>query len=527
MALQTKEFIGSTGRPNLWTWKIIASEESANISTKTSVIKIESYIGRQPTAGGSYFMGTATLRYRAGGETRDIWYENWTTVNIGAGGWHKIGEETFTVSNTGTKADPTKITVSSELVGASFSPTTGSASGELTLTALHDAPTLNDVTCKEKNTLLTSVGVGDDYVVANLSIKEFTIDVDTYDGATVTKYEVINGEKVYDSTTNVVKVDFQKNELVTRYNELLERDVADLYIRITDDLGGVLQFVYPYTYIIPYTKPSIEKTSTTIKRKTGNGTVLTDNKALLNFVGTCYKGNDTVGNNNKPTVQYKIWGNNESEPSTYNTLTTPNVANVTIKDFEIGDLLYTEPYNYKIRIYDVFFKEETTITIKVDTLPTGVSVWSEYKDRVNFSKLTIKHKEVTPNEDVGKTATAWLSGDYNFPANQTQTIPFVNFETEAEDYFKLENNGIKVLKDCVVQVWLQWGTWGTYGRYAYIVLNNGDKESFVTTQSGTVATYMTLRCKSGDTIYGKCHAEGANGMSGTKNQSYIEVTILK
>ena len=361
-----------------------------------------------------------------------------------------------------------------DTTGQSYTCGNASNSSNMVLSVLHKKPEIIDVNIVEKNTLLTSVGVDDDYVVANLSIKEFTIDVETYDGATVTKYEVINGNKVYDSATNVIRVDFQKNELVTRYNELLERDIADLYIRVTDNLGGVFQFAYPYTYIIPYTKPSIEKTSTTIKRKTGNGTVLTDNKALLNFVGTCYKGNDAVGNNNKPTVQYKIWGTRESEPSTYNTLTTPNTANVTIKDFEIGNLLYTEPYNYKIRIYDVFFKEETTITIKVDTLPTGVSVWSEYKDRVDFVKITIGgvdiEQKIILNEEIpttfyingkriykkhftgkmpttSKTTTVlflydfdatqvWIDESLSFLTSVATTLP-INFYTSENDYLRI------------------------------------------------------------------------------------------
>lgn len=369
-----------------------------------------------------------------------------------------------------------------DTTGQSYTCGNASNSSNMVLSVLHKKPEIIDVNIVEKNTLLTSVGVDDDYVVANLSIKEFTIDVETYDGATVTKYEVINGNKVYDSATNVVRVDFQKNELVTRYNELLEREVADLYIRITDSLGGVLQFVFPYTYIIPYTKPSIEKTSTSIKRKTGwseqqqKNLVLTDNFGVLNFVGTCYKGNDAVGNNNNPTVQYKIWSANESEPSTYNTLTTPNIANVTIKDFEIGNLLYTESYNYKIRIYDVFFKEETTITIKVNILPTGVSVWSEYKDRVDFLKITQggisvatfvnieKEKEIATNEflngkriykkhftgkmpTTSKTTTVlflynfdatqvWIDESLSFLTSVATTLP-TNFYTSENDYLRM------------------------------------------------------------------------------------------
>lgn len=527
MALQVKEFIGSTGKPNLWTWKIIASEESADIKSKTSVVKIESYIGRASSAGASYFRGTATLRYKAGGQQYDGWYEKWTDVNISSGGWYKIGEHTFTVSNTGNKSNPTKITVSGELVNASFSPTSASASGELSLTPLHDAPVLSDVTFKEKNTQLTGLSVADNYFVANLSKKDFTIDAETYDDAKITKYEVIIGDKSYSSTTNTITIDFAENNLSVLYDENAGRNIVELYVKLTDDLGGEAKFAFPYTYVILYTRPTVEKTSTTIKRKTGNGTVLTDNKALLNFIGNCYKGNDVIGNNNKPVVQYKIWDAETSEPASYTSLTTSNVANVAIKDFELSNLSYLKSYKYKIRIYDTFYKIETTSTIKEDRLPTGKSVWTEYKDRVDFEKITVKHKEVSPNEDVGKQATIWLSSDFNFSANMTHTIPFDNIETDAEDYFELSNNGVRILKDCVVQVWLQWVTWGTYSRYAYIYYNSGEKESWVSSNGGTVQTMMILKCKQGDLIQGRCYAEGSNGMGSSKNQSYLELTILK
>ena len=75
-------------------------------------------------------------------------------------------------------------------------------------------------------------------------------------------------------------------------------------------------------------------------------------------------------------------------------MTTPNSANVSIKDYEINNILYTSTYNYKIKIYDVFTTTETTINLKVDKVPTGVSVWTEYKDRVDFVKTTINNSDV-------------------------------------------------------------------------------------------------------------------------------------
>ena len=276
--------------------------------------------------------------------------------------------------------------------GVNYTCGNASQKSTLELSRLHEAPLLSNVTFEETNQQLKNIGVGDDYFVTNLSVKNVTIVGTTSDNAKITKYEIINGDKVYSSTTNVVAMNLKENSLEVVYDENLKRNVAKLTIRLTDNLGGVSSFAYPYNYVILYTKPSIEKTSTTIKRKTGNGTVLTDNKALLNFVGTCYKGNDVVGNNNEPKVEYKIW--NGAEPS-YTPLTISNVANVIIKDYELTDLLYTNAYNYKIKIYDSFTTEETTINIKEDKVPTGVSVWTEYKDRVDFINATIGGQTIT------------------------------------------------------------------------------------------------------------------------------------
>ena len=408
------------------------------------------------------------------------------------------------------------------------------ATGSATLPNLHKPPVINTGTMVETNSVLTALNVPDTTVVRYLSKKKITVNATAYDGATLT-YKLRHQNTDYTIPTsgyqssNVFNADYTQNDII-----LTSDNKAQIIQEVKDSLNGTAS---DYLFLtinnstqmpdgIPYTKPSIERTNTSIKRKSGGGTTLTDNKAVLNLKATFYKGDDVIGNNNSiAKIGYKIWEKGTTEPTNYTTLSpTISGGNITITNFEISNLIYTKTYNYKIILRDGYGYEDAILD---GTLPTGQSVWTEYKDRVDFLNITIGGKKVVANDDVGKTATAWLSGDYNFPANQTKTIPFVNFETEAEDYFKLENNGIKVLKDCVVQVWLQWTTWGAYSRYAYIVLNNGDKESFASTPGGTVATYMTLRCKSGDIIYGKCHAEGNNGMSRTKNQSYLEVTILK
>lgn len=383
---------GSTNNSQ-WTFKLETTETATSIINKTSTVRVRVYLGRASSQ--SYLGGNYSLSVKCAEQTQNATGNIPYPTYINGGSWYLLKTFTFTVSNTG---NPTKINISSTMTSSDFSPSNASASGTFELTKLHDTPLLESISFTETNEQLINVGIENDYFVTNLSIKKIEIKAFTFDDATITKYEILNGDKIYSSTSNIIEMNLKENDLKIIYDSQLERERPDLIIRFTDSLGGVSTAVYPYTYLIPYTKPSIEKASTTIKRKTGNGTVLTDNKVLLNFVGTCYKGNDVIGNNNKPIVQYKIW--NTTEPTSYTTLTASNVANVTIKDYEISNILYTSSYNYKIKIYDTFTTTETTINVKTDKVPTGVSVWTEYPDRVDFIKITQQGEELARIEKI-------------------------------------------------------------------------------------------------------------------------------
>ena len=276
-----------------------------------------------------------------------------------------------------------------DTTGVNYTCGNASSSSTLTLSVLHKAPEITTVSVIESNTQLTGLGVDNNTIVQYLSNKKFTVTA-TYDDATINECSIYhNNVLIGTSTTNEVIVDFGSvAELITSGT-----DSVGLNIAIKDSKEGYSTRMFNFP-VIKYTRPTIEGTSTTIVRKTGNGTVLTDNIAVLNFVGTCYKGNDVIGNANKPTIQYKIWSGTEPD---YTTITTPNVENVIIKDYEINDVLYTSVYDYKINMYDVFTKTETTTNLKVGRVPTGKSVWSEYKDRVDYLALTRQGKQIYAN----------------------------------------------------------------------------------------------------------------------------------
>ena len=452
---------GSTNS-SAWTFKLEATETAYSIPNKNSTVRVQVYLGRANSQ--SYLGGNYNLSVKCAGQTQNASGNIPYPTYINGGSWYLLKTFTFTVSNTG---NPTTISISSSMSSSDFTPSSASASGSLTLTKLHDAPNITSFSLTEKNTQLTNLKVENNTIVQYLSNKTATINVSTYDNATITKYSVYhNNVLIGSSTTNSMTINF------ANIGELIDSGTGKvgLMVAVNDSLGGYSTKMFDFT-VIKYTRPTIEKTSTTIKRKTGNGTVLTDNKVLLNFVGTCYKGDDVIGNANKPTVQYKIW--NTTEPS-YSTLTTSNVANVNIKDYEISNIIYTSTYNYKIKIYDVFTTTETTANLKVDKVPTGVSVWTEYKDRVDFVKSTIGgvdiEQKIILNEEIptnfyingkriykkhftgtmpttSKTTTVlffydfdatqvWVDESMSFLTSDSTTMP-TNFYTSTNDYLRM------------------------------------------------------------------------------------------
>lgn len=325
--------------------------------------------------------------------------------------------------------------------GANYTCGNASASGTLQLTQLHQPPEITDATLVENNTVLTNLQVPNNTIVQYLSNKTLTVTA-VYDDSEIDTCSVYhNNVLIGTSNTNEVPLNFANvGELIT--TETNGTHYVGLNVAVKDKKNGYSTRMFNFP-AIKYTRPTYESTSTNIRRKTTGGVALTKNIVVLNFVGTCYKGNDVIGNANKPTVKYKIW--NGTEPD-YSELTVSNTANVVVKDFEIHDIEYTKTYQYKIKINDVFTNSTDNPIEKVDKVPTGVSVWTEYKDRVDFLKITQggipvatfinieKEKEIATNEFLnGKRIYARLyTGNMPSISTTSTVLQYLNFEfTEA------------------------------------------------------------------------------------------------
>ena len=270
-------------------------------------------------------------------------------------------------------------------------------SENVTFDTLHKPPEIGVATMVETNSALTALSVPDTTIVRYLSKKTITLNATTSDGAAKTyrlrhlntnyalpSSSTYQSSNVFntDYTTHDVAIGDGKANLIQDIKDSLNGTATD-WVQV--DINGTIQKPNG----IAYTKPTIEKTNTTIKRKSGGGVNLTDNKAVLNLKAKIYKTTSNVigSNNNIQQIGYKIWEQGGSEPSSYTSLTSTidSSGNVTISNLEITNKDYTKTYNYKIILKDRFGYQD----IITGTLPTGQSVWTEYKDRVDFLKLTI------------------------------------------------------------------------------------------------------------------------------------------
>lgn len=336
--------------------------------------------------------------------------------NLGSGDYRSrtLGSATGNITH---NADGTK----SVSFSGSFNPTAWGysmgVSGSATLPNLHKPPVINTATMVETNSVLTALNVPDTTVVRYLSKKRITLNVTAFDGATLTyKLRHLNTDYTIPTSgyqsSNIFNVDYTQNDIM-----LTSNNKAPIIQEVKDSLNGTAT---DYLFVtinnstqrpdgIPYTKPTIERATTSIKRKSGGGTTLTDNKAVLNLKGTFYKGNDVIGNNNNiQQIGYKIWEKGTTEPSSYTTLTpTISGGNITVSNLELNNLIYTKTYNYKIILRDRYGYEDAILD---GTLPTGQSVWTEYKDRVDFLALTVggvnPFEYSTSEKKVGK----WING---------------------------------------------------------------------------------------------------------------------
>ena len=238
-----------------------------------------------------------------------------------------------------------------------------------------------------------------------------------------------NGNTTATGTASPITLDFiNKNVAMSGTSATIKAVIKDSY-----NTTGEVQQTYT---AIPYNKPAINS-QTTVRR---NGQLT--GKVLLNLTGTFY--NHTVGSvANTITVDYKHWEKGGTEPNSYTQVPNQYVSvsgdNVSVSNYEIGTtdtsasnyFDYQKSYNVKIRIYDAMRRPyASTYTYIADevtrTIPLGEPTWSEYKDRVDFRKITVQGTnpiEYDTNGTIFSTGTEYLYLSASFqPPNVNATL---------------------------------------------------------------------------------------------------------
>lgn len=384
----SKAINGSTNN-NQWTYKLEVSETATNIQNNTSTVQVKAYIGRsssQSYLGGNYNV-SVTCDGQSQSQSGNI---PWPTY-VNGGAWLELKTFTFTVPH---NSDGTKTaSISSSLSSGDFTPSYASASGSITLTALHTPPTLALSSVSESSSKLS--GVGGTTFVNNISIKTFTLNYTMYDSATASSLKIYdkNGNELTATTSlstssGTIAVNF-KNVPIS--SNAITNNKTTFTIKFTDSLNGVTTITTPEYTVIPYFAPNLITTASNVKR---NGQ--TTGKAVLNLTGQFY--NATIGNTtNAITLSFKYW-TGSSEPSTYYTIpssaNTGSGNNITISKWEfkknnttVTDLDKSNSYKFKIKAVDSFGSEYQSI-IEL-TLAKGEWLMAKYKDRVDFLKVTV------------------------------------------------------------------------------------------------------------------------------------------
>lgn len=286
----------------------------------------------------------------------------------------------------------------------------------------HTEPTNVTYVMTEKNQKLIDAGISNDLIVEKLSIKEFLFSYTLHDGASFKRCRIWNmASAVYGSDENPFSINLKNQPFPGKYDGkiLLFGDVVDSL----EGYGASSKIYYNY---IPYTSISLNETNT-ITNRSGQ----TTGKVKLNISGTFYNGN--IGNinqtdNYKPIIKYKYWKLGDVEPGTFdNTISNENITITnnmfTITDYEIGSIdetasnYFNPDYAYRVKVYveDNF----TSYTSQEKQIPVGEATWTEYKDRVDFKKATIKGKDIISDIVYSANQVLWGPDYYYMIASQT------------------------------------------------------------------------------------------------------------
>lgn len=431
--------------------------------------------------------------------------------------------------------------------------TTTTNCSNLTIPIGHTAPSDVYYTMEETVQSVLDAGIPHDTIVANLSRKKFTIGATFYDGAIPARYEVYNPIRFSfkDNPNNPDEVIYPFDEKTIRMDTYRNTNTEiPIGVRVWDNLDtfawndNISDFenFNLYSFLV-YEKLFFNETNTTIKRRgqtTGN--------VRVNLNGQMFRG--VLGNKDqsgtyKPTIQYKFWKKNEDEPETYDyTIPSDSIevnteyikattydpealyyekvgdnyvlfnmsyfignnnfedkevytrkSTFKVSDYEIGTDDDTLPnhfnpdfaYNVRFKISDNF----TTYVSDIKSISVGVATWTEYRDRVDFKKLTIKGEEIKENNVI----TASLSASASISGTGGQKVIFNKSVIAGKRLFLSNGNVVigKGISKVKVSAEIYFSGSLTAGdRVNFNIYKNYDTDNSVQITTSQLVVYKTL-----------------------------------
>ncbi len=299
------------------------------------------------------------------------------------------------LSSSQTALDNIKFRVTRESGGTSGRLGSTSCSN-LTIPIGHIAPTNVSYTIEETNQKLINAQLSETIWVKNLSQKKITLSYTLHDNASVEFYGYADTYTMYGKKNNpFISTSFDINKDSGTNNKVT------VYGYIEDSLGAIGKSNSTRYDFIEYIETSLNESTTRVNR---NGQL--SGRAKLNIKGSFFNGiigTINQSGNYKPTIKYKYWKLNDQEPETFgNIISADNITisnnTFTVNDLEIGSSdevasnYFNPDYAYRVKIYveDNF----TTYTSQEKPIPVGEATWTEYKDRVDFKKITVQGKDI-------------------------------------------------------------------------------------------------------------------------------------
>lgn len=382
----------------------------------------------------------------------------------------------------------------------------------------------------EQNQDLISIGVPNGTIVNNLSIKRFVLTITFHqEEERLSKIQVldVNNVIIYESSNDTFNVDFSTINLIeTSSNK------TKIRFKIINTWGDETLY-YPIEFdYIPYTKPYIIETTTKAKRigqLSGN--------VGLTINGNYY--NDEIVENVRPSIQhiyYKYWEVGTTEPATYvneipSASITASNGEFSVNNYVVSNINPQRAYRFKIKVEDDYSSVESSEL----SVAVGESVWDEYKDRVDFKKLTVKGGVILPTKVIYATPTT----DISFTSTSDVKVPLEK-NIQIGDSFSISNDdGIVIGADVNVikinaQLWFSTG-FNSGDSCRLSIYKNNDRIAEAGTRVENSNAYESisivsklLEVQQGDIIYmyGRNATGGRGSCSNTDNIAFLTIERL-